>query len=175
MKGAFNLNLNISTEKHRKQGIADINKLERAIERGIQDGIDEMEKVLAERLRINLISYGLGASSLMSNISVHGSKNGIQIMVGTEYAKFVEFGTGVPGQNDPHPTGGSYNEMRHPNAHRTTRSGEDYWIYNDNGEIGVTMGMPSRHFMYDTWLYGTRIANQKITKNINRSLREVGF
>ena len=60
-----------------------------------------------------------------------------------EWAKFVEFGTGIVGSESPHPDaqGWKYDVNEH---------GEKGWFYFKDGEWHWTKGMPSRPFMYET-------------------------
>ena len=67
------------------------------------------------------------------------------IKAGAPYAVYVEFGTGVVGKSQPHP---SPDDWRYDiNEH-----GESgWWYFNDNtGRMQWTKGMPSRPFMYNT-------------------------
>ncbi len=67
------------------------------------------------------------------------------IKAGAPYAVYVEFGTGVVGKSQPHP---SPDDWRYDiNEH-----GESgWWYFNDNtGRTQWTKGMPSRPFMFNT-------------------------
>jgi hypothetical protein len=67
------------------------------------------------------------------------------IKAGAPYAVYVEFGTGIVGKNQPHP---SPDDWRYDiNEH-----GESgWWYFNDyTGHPQWTKGMPSRPFMYNT-------------------------
>ena len=68
------------------------------------------------------------------------------IFTNLDYAKFVEYGTGIVGQYDPHPyppSGWVYDS----NAHGV----EGWWYYNENdGQVHWTQGMKHRPFMYNT-------------------------
>lgn len=67
------------------------------------------------------------------------------IKAGAPYAVYVEFGTGVVGKSQPHP---SPDDWRYDiNEH-----GESgWWYFNDyTGHPQWTKGMPSRPFMYNT-------------------------
>ena len=61
------------------------------------------------------------------------------------WAKFVEFGTGIVGEKNPHPdtsiAGWKYD---------VNDRGEYGWHYYKDGEWHWTKGMPSRPFMYET-------------------------
>jgi len=69
------------------------------------------------------------------------------IYAGSWYAMYVEFGTGIRGQEAQHPKSGELGYVYDVNNH-----GEDGWVYfNDrDGQYHWTDGMPSRPFMYDT-------------------------
>ena len=60
---------------------------------------------------------------------------------------YVEFGSGIRGQEAQHPMAGELGYVYDVNNH-----GEDGWVYfNDrDGQYHWTDGMPSRPFMYDT-------------------------
>lgn len=67
------------------------------------------------------------------------------------HSAFCEFGTGVRGENKPHPVPGLVGWKYDVNQH-----GEMGWWYFDGGEWHWTAGMPSRPYMYSTalWLRG---------------------
>lgn len=69
------------------------------------------------------------------------------IYAGSYYAVYVEFGTGVRGQEAPHPEAGQVGWIYDSNNH-----GENGWVYfnEQDGQYHWTDGMPSRPFMYDT-------------------------
>ena len=91
--------------------------------------------------------------------------NGSQwvIYTGCPWAKYVEFGTGLVGQNNPHPEPGLANWKYDINNH-----GESGWFYFKDGEWHWTKGMPSRPFMYETRMeLATKVA--KIAREVFRS------
>jgi len=132
----------------------------------INRAIREVEKYKAElnakvsRLIEALTDYGvevakaqvreLGAwytGELESSIEGYFSPSvGVGIIkAGAPYAVYVEFGTGVVGKSQPHP---SPDDWRYDiNEH-----GESgWWYFNDyTGHPQWTKGMPSRPFMYNT-------------------------
>lgn len=67
------------------------------------------------------------------------------IKAGAPYAIYVEFGTGIVGKSQPHP---SPDDWRYDiNNHGDS----GWWYFNDNtGRMQWTKGMPSRPFMYNT-------------------------
>lgn len=69
------------------------------------------------------------------------------IYAGSWYACYVEFGTGLVGQQSPHPEASQSGWVYDVNNH-----GEVGWIYFNerDGKYHWTTGMPSRPFMYLT-------------------------
>jgi hypothetical protein len=69
------------------------------------------------------------------------------IYAGSWYAAFVEFGTGIRGQEAQHPLAGIEGWVYDTNNH-----GEAGWTYfnEQDGKFHWTNGMPSRPFMYET-------------------------
>nr|DAL10102.1 MAG TPA_asm: tail component protein [Caudoviricetes sp.] len=67
------------------------------------------------------------------------------VYTGCPWAKFVEFGTGIVGKENPHPDIGIVGWKYDVNNH-----GEKGWFYFRDGEWHWTKGMPSRPFMYET-------------------------
>ena len=76
--------------------------------------------------------------------------NGASFSIYTDcpWAKFVEFGTGVVGEDSPHPDTSIANWKYDVNGH-----GNAGWHYFCNGKWHWTKGMPSRPFMYETAQY----------------------
>lgn len=67
------------------------------------------------------------------------------IKAGAPYAVYVEFGTGIVGKSQPHPSPDNwrYDINNHGDS--------GWWYFNDNtGRMQWTKGMPSRPFMYNT-------------------------
>lgn len=139
-----------------------INLNPREIDRLIKD-IKQYKRELTEKVNLligELTDYGvqvakaqvreLGAwytGELESSIEGYFSPSvGVGIIkAGAPYAVYVEFGTGIVGKSQPHP---SPDDWRYDiNEH-----GESgWWYFNDNtGRMQWTKGMPSRPFMYNT-------------------------
>ena len=83
-------------------------------------------------------------------------KSGV-IFTGCDHAAYVEFGTGVVGQQSPHPT--------MPWAYDVNGHGEAGWHYYDEGRMRWTKGMPSRPYMY--------LTASALAKEMTRIAREV--
>ena len=81
-------------------------------------------------------------------------KNGSQWFIYTDcdYAKFIEFGTGVVGENSPYPTSTPI-EWNYASGKTifTTIDGKTGWYFlARDGNVYFTEGQPSRPFMYET-------------------------
>ena len=90
------------------------------------------------------------SSELLSSIAFEAGDvitNGSQWIVYTncEWAKYVEFGTGIIGSENPHPDTSLGDWKYDINNH-----GEAGWFYKKDEVWHHTQGMPSRPFMYDT-------------------------
>jgi hypothetical protein len=86
------------------------------------------------------------------------------IYAGSWYAVYVEFGSGIRGQEAQHPMSGQVGYVYDVNNH-----GEEGWVYFNerDGQYHWTDGMPSRPFMYDTVQQLDAIC-EKVAKQIFR-------
>lgn len=153
--------------------IVDLNK-----DSGLKDAIKELEKykkkvqtntrLLVQRLtdsgaeiaRIKIV--GLGAyysGELLSGVEGYFSPslNTGFVRVTSDHVAFVEFGTGIVGQSNPHRNGEYLAKASWAYASGrkifTTKDGRVGWIYpTDDGGFRFTEGMESRPFMYETAL-----------------------
>ena len=114
----------------------------------------------AEIVRIKIVNMGAYYSGeLLSGVDGYFSPslNVGFVRVTSDHAAFVEFGTGVVGQNSPHTNGEYLSKASWSYASGakifTTKDGKVGWIYpTDDGGFRFTEGMPSRPFMYETAL-----------------------
>ncbi len=67
------------------------------------------------------------------------------VFTGCPWAKYVEFGTGIVGSQNPHPNTSIIGWKYDINEH-----GENGWFYWRDGAWHWTKGMPSRPFMFET-------------------------
>jgi len=125
-------------------------------------------------------------SELLS--SIHYEYEGITkgdgvwaVVAGTDHAMFVEFGTGIVGQEHPYPgefpdgvtwdyaSGKTIRQAMQDisiNGDTFVKAGEYYWTYiGDDGKLHITKGMPSRPFMYYTSL--------QLMKLVEKTVKEV--
>ena len=97
-----------------------------------------------EVVELGAFDSGRLADSFQSTIMyTDGNGKGI-IFTDCPWAAFVEFGTGVVGEQNPHPT--------MPWDYDTNNHGDAGWVYFTDGSFHWTKGMPSRPFMYHTAL-----------------------
>ena len=127
----------------------------------------------AEIVRIKIVSMGAYYSGeLLSGVSGYYSPtlNAGFVKVTSDHVAFVEFGTGVKGQNSPHKNGEYLSKAAWSYASGakifTTQDGRVGWIYpTDDGGFRFTEGMESRPFMYETSL--------ELQRDLQRITREV--
>ena len=127
----------------------------------------------AEVVRIKIVNMGAYYSGeLLSGVSGYYSPslNAGFVKVASDHVAFVEFGTGVTGQNSPHKNGEYLSlaawEYASGTKIFTTKDGRVGWIYpTDDGGFRFTEGMKSRPFMYETALELQRDLH-KITKEV---------
>jgi len=150
-----------------------------AVIRGIEKGEKELADRLEDKLIDNLILYGLLDTSIVNDIRVKVAGNGISLSVGSKFALYVEYGTGIVGANNSHPSPKGW--VYDVNSH-----GEQGWMYptnesdpnptkkmHDGQWYAWTKGQKSKPFMYNTWLWGRRSATQIIRKNMRAEIKKV--
>lgn len=134
-----------------------------------QSDTQERTKLLAEKLA----DIGKDEAKLLVPVMTSALKESIDttiveedsngatyaVVANSGYAKFVEFGTGIKGENNPHELAEQFGWEYDVNSH-----GEAGWWYpssesdpnphkrigNDGKTYAWTKGMPSRPFMYET-------------------------
>lgn len=148
----------------------DPSSLEKAIAevREYQKEVENKTRILVQRLtdygadiaRVKIVSLGAFASGeLLSGVNGYYSPilNAGFVRVTSDHVAFVEFGTGVVGQNSPHKNGeylarASWGYATGPKIF-TTKNGKVGWIYpTKDGSFRFTEGMRSRPFLYETAL-----------------------
>jgi len=130
--------------------------------------IEQKARLLVERLidygadiaRIKIVNLGaVYSGELLSGVDGYFSPllNAGYVRVTSDHVAFVEFGTGVVGQQSPHTNGEYLSKASWGYATGqkifTTKDGKVGWIYpTDDGGFRFTEGMKSRPFMYQTAL-----------------------
>lgn len=134
----------------------------------LNDKCEELARQLAEEgvaiAKANILSEdAIYTGELLSSINLKPGDivyNGSQYVIYTDcpWAKYVEFGSGVSGKNNPHPDTSIVGWRYDVNNH-----GDSGWFYFRDGKLHWTKGMPSRPFMYMT---ATELRNMKTISKI---------
>lgn len=127
--------------------ISQIEEYERSLEQKVRSFLEKMLEYGLEVSKTKIIELGaIDSGELKSSLAYTLYKEGNKGILFTDcrHACFVEFGTGIRGSENPHPT--------LPWAYDTNGHGDDGWYYYDTeqGRIRFTKGMPSRPFLYET-------------------------
>lgn len=135
--------------------------------------VEQKARLLVQRLtdygvdiaRIKIVDMGaVYSGELLSGVDGYFSPllNAGYVRVTSDHVAFVEFGTGVVGQQSPHTNGEYLSKASWGYATGqkifTTKDGKVGWIYpTDDGGFRFTEGMKSRPFMYQTALELQRV------------------
>ena len=122
----------------------------------------------AEIVRVKITGMGAVAKGdLLSGVDGYYSPtlNAGFVRVSSDHVAFVEFGTGIVGQNNPHRNGEYLAKAAWGYATGskifTTKDGKVGWIYpTDDGGFRFTEGMKSRPFMWETAVELAQIFDQ---------------
>ena len=165
-----------------QQTIKNWNKLKGAFRRGIELGYRELADRTVEKLKSNMAKYGLEDSLINGTITVKHLEKGFTIDVGSEYAMYVEYGTGITGAWNPHPSpktawqydagGNGYKGWWYPTDARDSNPTKK--LTSDGQFVAWTKGQKSRPFMYETYLWSSRSAHPIIRKNVTREVKKAG-
>ena len=152
----INLNENGSLGK----GLRKLGAYKRRLQNRTSLLIQKLTDYGAEIVRVKIVNMGAYYSGeLLSGVEGYYSPtlNAGFVKVTSDHVAFVEFGTGVKGQNSPHKNGEylSLAAWKYASGAKifTTQDGRVGWIYpTDDGGFRFTEGMESRPFMYETAL-----------------------
>lgn len=144
-----------------------------AVERGIDIGMRRSSKALTKKLKDNLVKYGLGDSALMYEFSTTFDGTTLTLNIDSDYAIYVEMGTGIIGQNDPHP-----NQMKLGISwqYDVNDHGTDGWRYydEDSKRLRWTAGQASRPYIYDTYKWAERAIPTMVKNDIKKEIMKLG-
>ena len=154
------IEINLNDEGSIKSAIGKLQRYKKNVELKTLRLVQRLTDYGAEIARVKIVSMdAYYTGELLSGVAGYYSPslNAGFVMVTSDHAAFVEFGTGVVGQNSPHANGeylakASWNYASGKTIF-TTKDGRVGWIYpTDDGGYRFTEGMPSRPFMYETAL-----------------------
>ena len=158
MKTTINIDLN--KKGSLENGIKELQAYKKRVQENTSLLVQKLTDYGAEIVRIKIVNMGAYYSGeLLSGVSGYYSPslNAGFVKVASDHVAFVEFGTGVVGQNNPHKNGEYLSKAAWNYASGakifTTQDGRVGWIYpTDDGGFRFTEGMESRPFMYETSL-----------------------
>lgn len=120
----------------------------RQLETRITELVRRLSETGAEIAHVKVLELDAAyTGNLASSIQGYYSSGVALIYTDCWYAAFVEFGTGIKGQNSPHPIAAEHGWSYDVNDHGE----EGWWYMNDtDGKMHWTKGMESRPFMHET-------------------------
>lgn len=155
-----NIQVNILDPQGVDRAIKEINKYKKEVENKTVALVQRLTDLGANIVRAKIVEMGAYATGeLLSGVDGYFSPalNAGFVRVTSDHVAFVEFGTGVVGQQNPHKNKEylSLASWGYATGSKifTTKDGKVGWIYpTDDGGFRFTEGMPSRPFMYETAL-----------------------
>lgn len=96
--------------------------------------------------KLNGMDMPFSRNILISGVMFNYSAKNATIYVVSDHAIYVEFGTGIVGQQNPNPN----NKIGY--AYDINNHGNSGWYYYDEDGIHWTKGMPSRPFVHETFI-----------------------
>lgn len=119
------------------------NKMQMFVQRMAEEGVAVAKMKVAEK---DAIYTGELLNSIRAEAGmVFKTSSTWYVVTDCPWAKYVEFGTGIVGSQNPHPDTSIIGWKYDINDH-----GESGWFYFRDGEWHWTKGMPSRPFMFET-------------------------
>lgn len=144
------IKINVLSQSSIQDAIRQVEEYKKYINKKCEEFVERLAQEGVVVAQMQILSYpAVDTGELLNSIDMKPGDavtNGSQWIVYTDcpYAKYVEFGTGAVGQENPHPKpeGWEYDKNHH---------GDNGWFYpGDDGEWHWTKGMPARAFMYET-------------------------
>lgn len=154
------ININLNKSGSINKAIKDLQQYKTDVESKTRLLVQQLTDEGAAIARVKIVNMGAYYSGdLLSGVDGYYSPslNAGFVKVTSDHVAFVEFGTGVVGQNNPHKNGEYLAKASWQYASGakifTTQDGRVGWIYpTDDGGFRFTEGMESRPFMYETAL-----------------------
>lgn len=154
-----NIEINLFDTKSIKNAIEEVQRYRNEI----LAKTNEFTRRLAEEgvivAKMQIMSFpAVDTGELLQSISMRPGEiisNGNTFYVYTDcpYAGFVEFGTGIVGESNPHPMPQAVvgeNGVTYSSYDQNGHGDEGWFYYGRDGQWHHTKGMPSRPFMYNT-------------------------
>jgi len=165
--------------RHIEKTLKKIDHMSEAYDDAIADSLNELADIASAKMSQLATAYGINESALHKD-TMYTDVSELRVEVGydSEYADYVEFGTGIRGENSPHPEadneGWEYNVKGHIrawsfSADEMNEGNIGYVTPSSSGKRMWTKGMPSRPVVYMTQKY----MKLRITKVMRKHLRKV--
>ena len=154
------IKINLNEAGSLQKAVKELRKYKKDIEAKTIRLVQRLTDYGAEVARVKIVSMDAYYSGeLLSGVAGYYSPglNAGFVMVTSDHAAFVEFGTGIVGDAAQHPNAEYLAKAAWDYASGTkiftTQDGRVGWFYpTDDGGFRFTEGMPSRPFMYETAL-----------------------
>jgi hypothetical protein len=167
------ITVDLNKDSSIKKAIKELKRYRKDVEKKSRLLVQRLTDEGADIARVKIVNMGAYATGeLLSGVDGYFSPslNVGFVRVTSDHVAFVEFGTGVVGQNSPHKNGEYLSKASWSYASGakifTTQNGRIGWIYpTDDGGYRFTEGMASRPFMYETAL--------ELQNNFQRIAKEV--
>lgn len=172
-----------------KKSIEDAIKAVRQFREDLRTAMDKLVKDLAKKgcdvARANiLLCDAIETGRLMDSVRYdpNVTEGLARIMVTSEYAIYVEYGTGIVGRDAPHPgrDDPDWNNPPYPSYNGNTYTDYDSqghgtagWVYPKGTQLRWTMGIESRPFLYNTLWDLVDIAQEQGITIIAKQLEEL--
>ena len=140
----FGMKIDIFNLSSIKEAKSEILELQNRIQEQTELSVKQLTQLGYEYMQ-SIVKVDTGELSSSISWDFNTKENKGIIKVGTKYAIFVEFGTGIVGATSPHPK--AYNWQYDVNSH-----GENGWWYYDEkmGKLRWTKGQAASAFVYKT-------------------------
>lgn len=118
-----------------------------ATEKLILQRLAEYAKHQMEVHLLESVNSETSTGELISSLSIEYGEHFARVFTENEYAKYVEFGTGIVGSNNPHP------QLPNNWKYDVNSHGEKGWVYTaKDGKQYWTKGEIAHQFAYRTYL-----------------------
>lgn len=118
-------------------------------QKDLDNSLYDINEAIADEIYILVMQYVPKLSGeLSASIQKEITKEYAEVFTDNEHSEFAEFGTGIVGANNPHPTASSDGWVYDINSH-----GEKGWVYRSkDGVTYWTKGYEGRQYMYKTYI-----------------------